>query len=102
MEKDTHITEVIFRVDKSKDWKGTVFALLPHEVSDFKGNVMCYQHVGQHSGADYKGCIATSRPATETEYADLKAEMESLGYNFKVIKKQNYNKYLKSYYEARK
>ncbi len=100
--QDTHKTDVVFRVDTTKDWKGTVFALLPHEVCDFKGNVTTYQHVGQHSGADYRGCIATSRPATEAEYKDLKAEMESIGYNFNVIKKQNYDKYLKSYYEVRK
>ncbi len=102
MEKDNYITDVIFRVDKSKDFKRTVFALLPHDVSTLQGSVGCYQHVGQHSSADYRHCIATSRPATEKEYADLKAEMESgHGYNFKVIKKQNYDKYLKSYYEVR-
>jgi len=102
IEKDTHITEVVFRVDTTKDWKGTVFALLPHEVCDYSGNVTTYQHVGQHSAANYKYCIATSRPATEAEYKDLKAEMESVGYNFKVINKQTYKKYLESYYERRK
>lgn len=102
MEKDTYKTDVVFRVDTSKSWGGTVYALMPHEVNDHKGNVVCYQHVGQHSGADYKGCIATSRPATETEYADLKTELESIGYDLNIIKKQNYDKYLKSYYEVRK
>lgn len=101
MEKDTHITDVIFRVDTTKDWKGTVFALLPHEVCDYDGNVTTYQHIGQHSAATYNHCIATSRPATETEYADLKAEMESIGYNFKVVKKQVYKKWLQSYNELR-
>ncbi|MCC6447278.1 MAG: hypothetical protein IT215_01155 [Chitinophagaceae bacterium] len=101
MEKDDYITEIMFRVDKSKDWKGTVYALIPHECSDFKGNVSSYQHVGQHSGANYQHCIQTSRPATEAEYADLKAEMENgHGYNIKVIKKRNYDKFLKSYYEV--
>lgn len=99
MEKDIEITEVIFRVDKSKDFKGTVFALLPHECCDNKGNVTSYQHVGQHSGACYLGCIASSRPATELEYADLKKEMEGLGYNLKVIKKRNHAKFLISYRE---
>lgn len=102
MEKDTHITDVIFRVDTTKDWKGTVFAILPHDVCDFKGNVTYYQHVGQHSGGDYNHMVKTSRPATEVEAADLKSEMESLGYNFKVMQKRNYDKYLKSYYEVRK
>jgi hypothetical protein len=101
MEKDTHITEVMFRYDLSKDWKGIIFAILPHECSDFKGNVTYYQHVGQHSSGDYNGMIKTSRPASEIEANDLKKEMESLGYNFKVVKKRNYDKYLKSYYEVK-
>ncbi len=101
MEKDDYKTEVVFRVDKAGDFKGTVFAMLPHECSDFSGNVTCYQHVGQHSGANYRGCIESSRPATELEYADLKKEMESIGYDLVVIKKQNYDKFLKSYYEVR-
>lgn len=94
--------DIIFRVDTSKDFKGTVFALFPHDVCDHRGHVTSYQHVGQHSGADYRGCIATSKPATPEQYADLKAEMESIGYEINVVKKQNYDKFLKSYHEVRK
>ena len=97
MKKDSYKTDVIFRVDKTKDFKGTVFALLPHEVCDKAGHVTTYQHLGQHSAADYKHCISRSRPATPAEYFDLFKEMESVGYNFNVIKKQNYDKYLISY-----
>jgi len=102
MKKDNYITDVIFRVDNTKDFKGTVFALLPHECCDIKGSVTTYQHVGQHSSADYQHCIKNSRIATELEYADLKKEMEDLGYDLKVIKKQNYHKFLNSYKEIRK
>jgi hypothetical protein len=102
MEKDTHITDVMFRYDTTKDFKGTIFAVLPHQVDTLQGDVTTYQHVGQHSTGDYNICINTSKPATEAEYSDLKAEMESLGYNLKVVKKRNYDKFLKSYYEARK
>jgi hypothetical protein len=101
MDKDTHITEVIFRCDKHGDFKGVVFALLPHEVSNFDGSVTCYMHVGQHSQADYHHCVSKSRLATPEEYADLKKEMEGLGYNLKVMKKQNYDKYLASLKEVR-
>jgi hypothetical protein len=99
---DAHKTDVIFRVDTRKNWLGNwtygnVFALFPHEVADNKGNVTSYQHVGQHSSADYNHCIKTSRIATENEYKDLKKELESIGYNLNVIKKQNYQKYLNSY-----
>ncbi len=94
MTQDTHKTDVVFRVDTTKDFKGTIFALLPYDVCNNLGHVTSYQHVGQHSGADYKYCITKSRPATESEYKDLKIEMESIGYNINVIKKQNYKKYL--------
>jgi hypothetical protein len=67
MEKDTHTTDMVFRVDTTKDFKGTVFALFPHEVSTLRGSVTFYQHVGQHGSADYNHCIKTSRPATEDE-----------------------------------
>lgn len=102
MEKDTHTTEVMFRVDTTNDFKGTIIAILPHELNNHKGHVVVYQHVGQHSGGDYYWMLKTSKPANESEYADLKQELESIGYNIKVVKKRNYNKYLKAYYEVRK
>lgn len=103
MEKDNYKTDVIFRVTKSGTWKGTVYALMPHDCDTFDGLVNSYQHIGQHSSADYFHCIQSSRLATEAEYADLKKEMENgFGYNFNVIKKQNREKFLKSYYKIRK
>jgi len=101
MEKDNYKTDIVFRVDTSKDFKGTVFALFPHEVSTLDGLVNCYQHVGQHSSADYNHCINTSKLATAEEYADLKKEMESIGYKINVVKKRNYDKYLQSYKSVR-
>ena len=97
MKKDTHFTDIIFRVDTTADFKGTVFALFPHEVADHSGNVTSYQHVGQHSAADFLYCIGSSRPATPAEYKDLLAEMEGLGYNIKVRQKINQKKYIESY-----
>jgi len=102
MEKDNYKTDIIFRVDNNRNFIGSpVFALFPHEVSTLNGLVNCYQHVGQHSSAEYRHCIANSKPATPEEYKDLKEEMESIGYDINVVKKQNYDKYLKSYYEVR-
>ena len=94
MKKDTYTTEVIFRVDKTKNFNGTIFALMPYDIQNRNGLISSYQHVGQHSSADYNHCIKSSKPATEIEYTQLKNEMESLGYNIKVITKRNYNKYL--------
>ena len=88
--------DVIFRVDTSKDFKGTVFALFPHEIADHKYNVLSYQHIGQHSSADYNSCIRYSRPANQFEYNDLKKELESIGYELNIIKRMNYNKFLQA------
>lgn len=75
-------TCVVFRVDRD----GIVFALMPYEAADVAG-LLCttYQHVGQHSSADYVHCIRTSRPAKPSEYASLYAELEARGYRVRVI-----------------
>jgi hypothetical protein len=41
-------------------------------------------HVGQHGPADYSGVIAQTKPATETEYAGLKRELESKPYEYRL------------------
>jgi len=95
MEKDTHITEVIFR--KFKDGNKEVIAIMPHQVCDTTGGVESYMHVGQHGACDYKGLLKTTKLATPTESLALYTELEKLGYNLLVIRKQNYSKYLESY-----
>lgn len=81
------MTKVIFR---KKYWKLTgeweVMAFFP-EVHVNPGNIMCYAHMGQHSEASYEFYM-TTKPCTESEYADLKRELEEcLGYDdLKVVK----------------
>ena len=70
---------------------------MPHELNDRSGNVNSYMHVGQHGGADYKGVVQSTKLATESEYSDLKAELESIGYDLKIVKKQNTTIYLNQY-----
>jgi len=96
MTLDEHKTDMVFRVDSSG-----VFALFPHEVCDQQGHVTTYQHVGQHSGANYPHCIRTSKKATPKEYKDLFTELTSIGYNINIVHRQNYDKYLESYYGDR-
>lgn len=96
MEKDIEITEVIFRKDNSG-----VFAIFPYEIHN-SHFITTYQHVGQHSSGDYDYCMKSSKPATEEEYIDLFDELKSIGYDLKIIKKRNYNKYLKEYYDNNK
>ena len=103
MKLDKDKTDVSFRVDTTKDWKGEVYALFPNECSTHSGNVSAYMWVGQHSDVDYGYCIRTSRPATKKEYAELKKHLrQHFGYNLNVVKKQNRNKFLESYYSLNK
>jgi len=93
MTKDTFKTDVIFR--KEKD--GEILALFPYSLWNFAGDVVCYAHLGQHGAADYNGCIRKSKPAKPEEYKDLLNELQGLGYNLRVIKKQSGRKYSKAY-----
>ncbi len=101
MLKDSEITEMIFRVDTTKDFKGTIFAVFPYDVSDTSGRITTYQHVGQHSSGDYQTCLNTSRPANELESIELKTELEQRGYNIKIVKKRNYSRYYENYKKLR-
>jgi len=73
---------VLFRMwKKSKD----VIALFPTVPSDIAGQLVeSYERVGQHAGADLYGIIAESRPATPSEYASLKRELEGAPYHYKL------------------
>ena len=92
MIKDDFKTDVIFR--KEKD--GEIIALFPYSLWNFAGVITCYAHVGQHGAADYNHCIRKSKPAKPEEYKDLFAELESLGYNLRVIKRQSRRKSIKA------
>lgn len=68
--------KVIYRV-----FEGEVIALFP-EVPAAPQSGMClsYAHVGQHGAADASGIVRASRPAKPEEYAELDAELRSIGY----------------------
>lgn len=80
-------TRVVFR-----KWNnGDIIALFPQVpggVSDDTCN--SYEHVGQHGSADYFSVVTRTRPATDAEAADLKAELESIGYVLDVKRKASY------------
>jgi hypothetical protein len=77
-------TPIVFRV-----WNAApkdVFALFPTDPADNYGHYCTsYQHIGQHSSADYQGCIYNSRPATAAEAAPLLRELVGRGYLPRVI-----------------
>ena len=89
MIKDSYKTPVVFR--KFSD--GDVIALFPFENGSTRPiTCLCYQHIGQHGIASVE-IIDTTTLATESEYSPLFAELESLGYNLKVLKRIPRNAY---------
>lgn len=86
-QQDTEETPVVFRIGRRKD--GEVTAVFPCEPAAIDGRTMtCYAHVGQHGGCSHQ-FVRSSRRAKPEEYADLKAELESApyGYRLKVYKR---------------
>jgi hypothetical protein len=84
--------EIIFRF-----WKNVVIALFPYIIDNNRGDVMCYQHIGQHGSADYGYIIESSKPATKEQYQPLLNELvNDVGYlNLKIVKKRNYKRFAK-------
>lgn len=73
-------TIVVFR-----KWPaGQVLALFPQLKEKGAGMCLSYEHVGQHSGADFVGCMHATTAATPEEYAALKRELERIGYVLEV------------------
>src|ERR1700760_3682255 len=82
---DRAATPVVFRVHPSpKEHGSEVIAVFPCEPADMDGQTMtCYAHVGQH-GACSQDWYNQTRPARPEEYADLKAELESAPYSYRL------------------
>jgi hypothetical protein len=85
-QKTKPVAKVIFRKFKNKDITELI-ALFPKE--SYKANYFTssYMHIGQHSDVDYHTVISMTTLATPEEYADLKTELESIGYVLDVKKK---------------
>ena len=78
-------TPVVLRV-----WKvgGGVLALFPDSPSDALGHYCdSFEHIGQHSGADYLLCIECTRPATCAESKSLVQELKRRGYDLHIVKR---------------
>ena len=81
-------TVVIFR--KWRDKSGDVIAFFPEIPSDTASpyNCLSYEHVGQHGGADYRGCINRTRLAKPDEYKELENELTGRGYDLLVVTRE--------------
>lgn len=88
----TEIVPVIFRRD-SKSQGGDCFAMFPTIPSDTAGRyITSYQHIGQHSSADYVGCINRSMPCdirTEEDVRELYQELYRIGYRMKIVQRNS-------------
>lgn len=84
-EIDDEETIVIFR-----HWEKDIIAIFPEIPSDSDNWYHClsYMHYGQHGGCDPHGIIYDSRPALPEEYADLKHELETCPYHYKLCVRQ--------------
>lgn len=82
--------KVIFRKFKQC---GDIIALFPEQVNKTNLTIGSYMHVGQHSDADCTGVITATTPAKESEYAELLAELRSIGYEDIRVMKQCKPKY---------
>ena len=93
--KDKTKTEMMFRKQKSGDFKGIIFVIMPYEIADIHGNVMSYQTDGQHSAVTYDLAMKKSVPAKKKEFKKLKKELESFyDYNIKIIQRRSFKKYI--------
>lgn len=88
--------DVHFRKFNGED---EVTAVFPYEPQTHF-EVLCYSHIGQHSECVYY-YVQISKPVKETEYAELKKELESIGYELNVIKRRSHKKYMKAYWAKR-
>jgi len=69
---------VIFRANKSGQFKGDITAILPTIPADCNGRYMtCYAHVGQHGNASFDWYRGT-RPARPDEFASLLRELTGI------------------------
>ena len=74
-------TRVAFRIEGKDD----VCAVFPDD-KNLSGLMACYAHIGQHSYCNWDWYRKT-KPATSEQYADLKKELEKIGYVLKVVKR---------------
>ena len=86
------LTKVIFRRWKT-GYKEPIalFPEIDESYSSYAGSLISsYQHIGQHGAADYSVVMVKTVPAnlTDPDVAELKFELEQIGYNLKIQKRR--------------
>ncbi len=86
------LTPVLFRVaygDEPAGMAAKLTAIFICEPATLAGDTMtCYAQIGQHGACSWDWVRSKTRAATPAEYADLKRELESppFGYRLRVFK----------------
>lgn len=75
--KETMVLPVLFRAEKSGDFKGEVTAVFPTLPGTDAHDFTIYAHVGQHSTGS-RGWYQNTRPAKPSEYAALLRELRRI------------------------
>lgn len=75
---------VIFRAERSGQFKGQVTAVLP-SIPYGSGLLTTYAHVGQHGGGSYEWYSQRTRPATPKEYDSLLKELTYVYDGYKLV-----------------
>lgn len=75
---------VLFRAERSGQFKGDVTAVFPCEKEYRPGDVTCYAHIGQHGACSLQWMLQKTRPAKPSEYAALAAELRQIGYKLDI------------------
>ena len=82
MYTDRSTTRVIFKNTPKRNGLVEAIAFLVDCPAN-PGNILSYMHVGQHGEAS-RGFFYDCTPAKPEEYADLKKELEFVGYDLQV------------------
>lgn len=77
---------VLFRAERSGDFKGHVTAVLPDIEANY-GCMVCYAHIGQHSECSLAWYHET-RAAKPNEYADLLNELQQIYDNDLTVRRR--------------
>jgi hypothetical protein len=84
LDYDAEPVPVIFRAERSGDFRGEVTACFPTLPGTYdSGTFQIYAHMGQHGSASREWYNRT-RAATKAESAPLRAELESAPYGYNL------------------
>lgn len=83
-------TKVVFYIEGDLISGKNVLAVFPEEKyasAPKSTDIVCYAQLGQHSGVSLEYAKRLPK-AAPVQYANLRAELESIGYNLQILNEQ--------------